>query len=87
MFFIFTDIWTFITVKLIWGTLKLAWFLTQTALWLVVLLITSVVLMVRKRSWPDRIPPPRGSSPETDRTITGATMGLAGCIRPSGTTR
>lgn len=56
MFFIFMDIWTFITVKLIWGALRLAWFLTQTALWLVVLLITGVALMVRKRSWPDRIP-------------------------------
>jgi hypothetical protein len=55
MFFIM-DIWTFITVKLIWGTLKLAWFLTQTVLWLVVLLTTSVVLMVRRRGWPDRIP-------------------------------
>jgi hypothetical protein len=55
MFFIM-DIWTFITVKLIWGTLKLAWFLAQTALWLIVLLITSVALMVRKRGGPDRIP-------------------------------
>jgi hypothetical protein len=55
MFFIM-DIWTFITVKLIWGTLKLAWFLTQTVLWLAVLLITSAVLMVRKRNWPDRLP-------------------------------
>ncbi len=54
MFFI-VDIWTFITIKLIWGTLKLAWFLTQTAFWLVVLLITSIVLMVRKRSWPGGI--------------------------------
>lgn len=55
MFFIM-DIWTFITVKVIWGTLKLAWFLTQTAVWLVVLLITSAMLMVRKRSWGDQIP-------------------------------
>jgi len=55
MFFIM-DIWTFITVKLIWGTLKLAWFLFQTVGWLVVLLITSIVLMVRTRSWPDQVP-------------------------------
>ena len=43
MFFIIGDIWTIITVKLIGGTLKLAWFLTRTAFYLALFLILSAV--------------------------------------------
>lgn len=53
---IIVDIWTFITIKLIGGILKLAWFLVKTTWWLVVLLITSVALMMRSRHQPDQIP-------------------------------
>jgi hypothetical protein len=42
MFFIIGDIWTIITVKLIGGALKLAWFLTRTAVYLALFLILSV---------------------------------------------
>jgi hypothetical protein len=55
MFFI-VDIWTFITVKLIWGILRLAWFLTRTVFWLVVLLIASVAQTVRKHSESAQVP-------------------------------
>lgn len=43
MFFIIGDIWTIITVKLIGGVLKLAWFLTRTATYLALFLILSAV--------------------------------------------
>lgn len=56
MFFIIGDIWTILTVKLIGGTFKLAWFIIKTAWWLVVLLIASVALMLRRRSQPDQLP-------------------------------
>lgn len=51
MFFIM-DIWTFITVKLIWGMFKLAWFLVTTLWWLLVLAIASAVVLVRRRHIP-----------------------------------
>lgn len=54
MFFIIGDIWTIITVKLIGGVLKLAWFLTRTAFYLTLFLIVSaaagVTALIRRRS-------------------------------------
>jgi hypothetical protein len=54
MFFIIGDIWTIITVKLIGGVLKLAWFLTRTAFYLALFLILSAVIgvtaLIRRRT-------------------------------------
>jgi hypothetical protein len=51
--FIIGDIWTVITVKLIGGVLRLAWFLTRTALYLTLFLILSagagVIALIRRR--------------------------------------
>jgi hypothetical protein len=49
---VIVDIWTFVTIKLIGGVFKLAWFLLKTAWWLVVLLITSVAFADMINSWP-----------------------------------
>jgi hypothetical protein len=57
MFFIIGDIWTIITVKLIGGVLRLAWFLTRTAFYLTLFLILSaaagVTALIRSRSRDD----------------------------------
>lgn len=57
MFFIIGDIWTIITVKLIGGVFKLAWFLTRTAFYLTLFLILSaaagVTALIRRRSRDD----------------------------------
>ncbi len=54
MFFVIGDIWTLITIKLIGGVLKLAWFLTRTATYLALFLILSaaagVAALIRGRS-------------------------------------
>jgi hypothetical protein len=57
MFFIIGDIWTIITVKLIGGVLRLAWFLTRTAFYLALFLILSagigVTALIRSRGRDD----------------------------------
>jgi hypothetical protein len=54
MFFIVGDIWTLITIKLIGGVLRLAWFLTRTAAYLALFLILSaaagVAALIRGRN-------------------------------------
>jgi hypothetical protein len=58
MFFIIGDIWTILTVKLIGGVLKLAWFLTRTAFYLALFLILSLgagLLALIRRSGRDEL--------------------------------
>jgi hypothetical protein len=56
MFYIIGDIWTIITVKLIGGVFKLAWFLIKTIWWLAILLIASISMIVRRRGQSKQVP-------------------------------